>query len=168
MTEGDLLKIYNKLNKAYFQESIFVSRIKFVRFLIDAIREGVTFGEFRYMGGPESEILVNKYMLLPPIIKAYPWMPEVLLHHEMCHAMLVLNKFPQRYGKYTCATHGSEFWKLMNKHPKASEFEHAQQAVLGLMQSTFLREANAYLGKYPDKARTLAQIKLHEERKAGH
>lgn len=167
MKEEKLLLIYDKLNKKYFQSSIFVSRIKFVRFLIDAIRGGVTYGEFRYEGGSESEILVNRYMVLPQIIKVYPWMPEVLLYHEMCHAMLILNKFPLRYGKYTCESHGSEFWELMLKHPKAKEFDKAKYAVFDLMRASFEREANAYLGRHPDKAKVLLQLHTMTTGKAG-
>ncbi len=167
MIEADLLKIYDKLNEKYFQSSIFVSRIKFVRFLVDAITGGVTYGEFRYEGGSNSEILVNRYMILPPIIKVYPWMPELLLYHEMCHAMLVLNKFPQRYGKYTCEAHGSEFWDLMLKHPKAKEFDTAKQQVFTLMRSTFEREATTYLNRHPKTANKLLKMHEREQRKAG-
>lgn len=158
MTEDQLLKVYEKLNVEFFQGSLFVSRIKFVRFLLDAIKGGVTYGEFRYVGGAESEILVNRYMLLPPIVKKFPWLPELLLHHEMCHAMLVLNKFPHRYGKYTCDAHGSDFWELMLKHPKAKAFDRAKKQVYNMMRSAFEKEANSYLLRHPKKAQYLLDI----------
>ena len=158
MKEADLLKVYEKLNKEYFQGSIFVSQIKFVRFLVDAVRSGVTFGEFRYEGGSNSQIYLNKYMLLPPILKTFPWTAEVVLYHEMCHAMLVLNKFPKRYGKYTCLDHGTDFWELMLRHPKAKEFDHIQTKMGHLMRQTFEREANSYLLRHPKEAAMLLDI----------
>lgn len=164
MKEADLLKVYEKLNKEYFQSSILVSHIKFVRFLIDAIKGGVTFGEFRYKQHLNSQIYLNKYMLLPKIIKEFPWAAEVVLHHEMCHAMLILNKFPKRYGKYTCLDHGTDFWELMLRHPKAKEFDHVQMKMSHLMRQIFEREANAYLLCHPKEANMLIEIWRKSER----
>jgi len=168
MTENELFKLYETLNTKYFQGSIFVAQIKFGRFLTDAIQGGVTFGQFRYDDKQDlNQIILNSYMVMPEIEAKYPWISEVVLYHELCHAHLVINKFPQRFGKYSCEMHGADFWELMLKHPLCKKLEVAQQKVFDLMKSKFDHDANQYLLKHPKKARKLANMYLKQRNQGG-
>jgi hypothetical protein len=128
-----LWKMYHKLNKEYFHDSIWIHNIRIGKFLRDPLIGSMTWGLFNYreerrkdgdmeyVESVEAEIIINEYLLSPIITRAHPWLTEVILYHEMCHAMMALNTHSARHGKYTCDSHGPEFEKLMNRHPRGEE-----------------------------------------------
>lgn len=144
ITEHHLFQLYEHLNHSYFNNAVYVQRVRFGKFVRDLDRGRVAFGLFVYdtdTGGADlNEIIVNKYLLLPSLLSVYPWLTEAVLYHEMCHAMLVLAKCPHRHGHYVCKDHGPEFQELMRQHPKAVDLNrvlYSQQVMETILKELY-------------------------------
>ena len=134
VSEGRLMDVYEELNKTYFENAIHVYRIRTARFLKDLENNGVTYGLFEY-SETGSQIFLNRYLLMPWILKKWPWAVEVVVYHELVHAHMLLNLYPHRFGQHFCNSHGPEFWILMLRHPKAMAWERIMKKITPIVQS---------------------------------
>lgn len=150
-TEQDLFNVYKELNYGYFNNSIHVDRIRFSKFIADAVYGTVTYGLFMYDPVKMiNEIHINKLLLGRYIIRAHPWLPEIVMHHEMCHAMMALNTHSQRHGLFTCDDHGPEFQKLMDMHPLSKKAERLLAELSDTIMGETLEFSKRFIAKHPD------------------
>jgi hypothetical protein len=156
--ERILFGVYKELNHRYFNDSVFVQRVRIGRFardmMFDArLMERITWGLF--LCNKESsvnEIIINQFLFKDEYLKHYKWIPEVIVHHEMSHAMVNLNTHPYRNGILLEQDHGPEWQKWMNLHPDAKAADYTLQ---GHLRDVILQDMYEFFVKFrknnPDK-----------------
>ena len=161
MKQNKLLwDLYHHLNHTYFNNSIYVQEIKYGKFMKDAFMGGITFGCFVYEKNKQNTIVVNSYLLMPWLVERYPWLSEIVMFHEMAHAFLILNKYQERFGQYTCEDHGPEFYRVMDQHPMSKRSEkiiNSDHPVTDMILKEIRHDAEKYLEKNAGRNLTIKQ-----------
>ena len=115
--EAFLWRTYDRLNAAYFGGACQVQNIRCARFSGDfKSADRVTLGMYDM---EERTIFINYYFARMYERNLLKREAELVLHHEMAHAMLANAVQPVRFGQYQpCGgAHGPDFERLMNLHP---------------------------------------------------
>ena len=154
-----LWKLYYELNTRYFNGAVYVAELRKSKFIRDYFLGTVTFGLFEHDAeGLHSVLHVNKFLVDTRVARSYPWIPEAVVYHEMCHAHLTMNVYPFRKNMYKCDDHGPEFQKLMNQHPKAKQLDKLVHGELSDVLVRFIHEDAAKLfAKKPELKEKLMQ-----------